>query len=62
MDTPYVFNSTSLVQMGTAVDSAGGKTEYWNLQTNALFIIDGKPWTNSATIGSLGVLELYTSP
>ena len=59
---PYTFNSTSKVSLGAMTDSAGGKTEYWSLETHALFFVDGQPWTNNATVGSLGLLEVYTSP
>lgn len=59
---PYVFNTTSLFYLGAVKDSAGGTTEYWSLDTHVSFFIDGQPWTNNATIGSLGHLEVYTSP
>ena len=62
LNNPYTFNSTSGVYLGAITDSAGGKTEYWNLETHVLFFIDGQPWTNNDTIGSLGLLEVYTSP
>lgn len=59
---PYVFNSTSLVYLGAIPDSAGGKTEYWSLDTHVSFYIGGQPWTNPPAVGSLGVMEVYTSP
>lgn len=62
LDNPYTFNSTSGVYLGVVTDSAGGNTEYWSLTTNVLFYVDGEPWTNNATVGSLGILEVYTSP
>jgi len=59
---PYTLNSTSKVSLGAITDSAGGKTEYWSLETHALFFINGQPWTNNEAVGSLGLLEVYTSP
>lgn len=59
---PYTFNSTSTVLLGAIPDSAGGKTEYWFIDTHVSFYIDGQQWTNNATVGSLGLLEVYTSP
>jgi len=61
-NNPYTFNSTSKVSLGAITDSAGGKTEYWSLETHALFFINGQPWTNNEAVGSLGLLEVYTSP
>ena len=62
LNKPYTFNSTTLVYLGAIPDSAGGRTEYWSLDTHVLFFVDGQPWTNNATVGSLGLLEVYTSP
>ncbi|KAF9646564.1 hypothetical protein BDM02DRAFT_2993722 [Thelephora ganbajun] len=62
LNNPYTFDSTSQVYLGAITDSAGGRTEYWSLQTHVLFFIDGQPWTNNNTIGSLGLLEVYTCP
>jgi len=61
-NNPYTFNSTSKVFLGAITDSAGGKTEYWSVETSVLFFIDGQPWTNTGPLGSLGHLEVYTSP
>jgi len=61
-NNPYTFNSTSKVSLGAITDSAGGKTEYWSLETHALFFVNGQPWTNNEAVGSLGLLEVYTSP
>jgi len=61
-NNPYTFNSTSGVSLGAITDSAGGKTEYWSLDTHVLFFINGQPWTNNEAVGSLGLLEVYTSP
>jgi len=58
---PYTFNPASLVSLGAITDSAGGITEYWSVATQALFFLKGQAWTN-AQVGSLGVLEVYTSP
>lgn len=60
LNNPYTFNSTSKVYLGAITDSAGGKTEYWTLDTHVLFYIGGQPWTNNDAIGSLGLLEVYT--
>jgi len=64
LNNPYTFNSTSLVNLGAITDSAGGKTEYWSVDTGVLFYINGQPWTNPTTVAglrSLGVLEVYAS-
>ena len=61
LNNPYYFNTTSGNYLGAVANSAGGNTEYWDLTTEVLFYIDGQPWTNDATIGSLGLLEVYTS-
>ena len=61
LDSPYTFNSTSDFYLGAVTDSAGGTIEYWDLSTSALFVVDGEPWTN-AEVGSLGLVEVYTSP
>jgi len=62
LDHPFTFNSTSGVYLGAITDSAGGKTQYWDVTTQALFYVDGQPWSNDATVGSLGLLEIYASP
>ena len=59
---PFTFNSTSGNYLGAITDSAGGKTQYWNLTTQASFYVDGQLWTNTAIIGSLGLLEIYARP
>ena len=59
---PYAFNSTALVYLGEIPDSAGGETECWSLDTHASFFVAGQPWSNNATVGSAGLLEVYTSP
>jgi hypothetical protein len=61
LNKPYAFNSTSQVYLGAIPDSAGGKTEYWSLDTRVLFFINGQAWTNDV-VGSLGLLEVYKSP
>jgi hypothetical protein len=62
LNHPFTFNSSSSWSLGTITDSAGGKTEYWDLTTQAEMWVDGVQWTNDALIGSLGLLEVYESP
>lgn len=59
---PFTFDSTSGVYLGSIPDSAGGKTQYWSLNTTALYYVDGQAFTNVPLIGSLGIVEVYKSP